>query len=441
MNRKIRILIVSRSEWRDDNSTGNTLSNFFGGQSNLELANLYFRSGAPSNSVCNRYFSLSEMKLFGKNKGEFECYDRDDQSLFSREEIEDQGFNSKERKVVEYVRRYKSPLLFLFQDLFWLLGWWKSIDFLKFLDDFKPDVIFFPSFHPIYTHKVVEFVLQRTGAKLMVFHTDDYIFFDSDKYSFLSGFYLKFRRERIERTARLADLNYCITGVQAKAYQNHLGIPFKVIYKGANLETDSNCGVSLINSPSTRKVIRILYAGSLLYGRWKALSLLLDAVERTRDLSVSFFLDIYSQYEPSGEMLNAIVRDGYSAFHGSVDSARLKKLLASSDMVLHAESFDEEDIATTKYSFSTKIVDCLASGACVLGVGPEEVASIDYLLANDVALVAGAQDRIEVVLRSVHKHPNLMYEYAEKARTFVVEHHDLSRIRSRLLEDINSIIA
>lgn len=131
-----------------------------------------------------------------------------------------------------------------------------------------------------------------------------------------------------------------------------------------------------INSPSTRKVIRILYAGSLLYGRWKALSLLLDAMERTGGICLFPFLDIYSQYEPSGEMLHAIVRDGYSAFHGSVDSARLKKLLASSDMVLHAESFDEEDIAITKYSFSTKIVDCLASGACVLGVGPEAVAAL-----------------------------------------------------------------
>ncbi len=37
----------------------------------------------------------------------------------------------------------------------------------------------------------------------------------------------------------------------------------------------------------------------------------------------------------------------------------IKHIMHEADVVLHVESFDEKSIETVKYSFSTKIIDCL----------------------------------------------------------------------------------
>lgn len=57
----------------------------------------------------------------------------------------------------------------------------------------------------------------------------------------------------------------------------------------------------------------------------------------------------------------------------------IKHIMHEADVVLHVESFDEKSIETVKYSFSTKIIDCLQSGSQILGVGPSGIASIEYL--------------------------------------------------------------
>ena len=57
----------------------------------------------------------------------------------------------------------------------------------------------------------------------------------------------------------------------------------------------------------------------------------------------------------------------------------VEKPKQKADILLHVESFDKKAIASTKYSFSTKIPEYLSAGKCVFAVGPSNVASIKYL--------------------------------------------------------------
>ena len=54
----MNILIFTRSEWSNENSTGNTLSNFFGGFSKTNIANIYMRDAMPDNKICTNFFSI-----------------------------------------------------------------------------------------------------------------------------------------------------------------------------------------------------------------------------------------------------------------------------------------------------------------------------------------------------------------------------------------------
>lgn len=61
---KIRVLVISYLPWRNDVSTGNTLTNLFEGlQKKMEFANIYFKGGKPQNNVAEFHFYISEKQL------------------------------------------------------------------------------------------------------------------------------------------------------------------------------------------------------------------------------------------------------------------------------------------------------------------------------------------------------------------------------------------
>ena len=59
----MRVLVITRAPWRNDNNTGNTLTNFFGQAQDVEFWNLYFRDQSPQNDIATKSFSISEAQL------------------------------------------------------------------------------------------------------------------------------------------------------------------------------------------------------------------------------------------------------------------------------------------------------------------------------------------------------------------------------------------
>ena len=51
----MKILIVSNSPWRNENSFGNSFSNIFEGIPDLEIANVYCKYGTPKNNCVSRF--------------------------------------------------------------------------------------------------------------------------------------------------------------------------------------------------------------------------------------------------------------------------------------------------------------------------------------------------------------------------------------------------
>ena len=74
----MKILIISRSPWRLDNSFGNTYSSIFRDMKDIEIANIYLADGIPEYEPnVKAYFQVSEKQLmsnlrhsFSKNKVE-----------------------------------------------------------------------------------------------------------------------------------------------------------------------------------------------------------------------------------------------------------------------------------------------------------------------------------------------------------------------------------
>ena len=64
MERKIRILLITYNPWRNDGNLGNSYSNIFKDmEDKIEFAHIYFKDVMPQNTICHKYFHISERKL------------------------------------------------------------------------------------------------------------------------------------------------------------------------------------------------------------------------------------------------------------------------------------------------------------------------------------------------------------------------------------------
>src|SRR5690606_26978210 len=266
------------------------------------------------------------------------------------------------------------------QEYLWSFGRWKNANLTEYLNGFKPDIIFFPCFQVSYPHKVLRYIQKKTGAKVVLFHADDYLTKESMNVNWFQRLYRRRKAKIIRTTVINSSLNYCISSKQKEEYEKILSREMKILYKGLNFSSSKPV------NREKKDVIRMVYIGSTLYGRWKTLGYLANAIYNINKKGGNFQLLIYSQYEPTKKTLDIMEVQGASKYMGSLHPSQVKEKMLDADIVLHVESFDKDERKKTRLSFSTKIVDCLHSGRAIMAIGGEEAASIDYLVENDAAI-------------------------------------------------------
>lgn len=432
----MKVLVLTRAAWDDSNSTGNTMTNIFSGFSSDELANVYCREAPPNNKVCKLYYSISEKDLikglFSRkyNVGKKFYYD----GLKNKSNFEK---ISREEHVYSFFRKKRNVIAFWVQDLLWRVGRWKNQDFDQFLLDYKPDVVFAGSFYTRHTHRLLWYIQEKTGAKVILFHFTDYM-----SVNWISSPLEKINRillsNTIKKSAKKADLNYCISEKQQEEYSRKIGKKMKILYKGADFS--SNNPKYSLNEESD--LIQIVYLGSIFNGRWKTLGILANAIKKinNENFGLKFNLKIYSQYKPSKEAEESMTVEGASQFMGKIPTNEVPNVLKTSDIVLHVESFERKEKLSTRLSFSTKIVDLLKSGRCIMAIGWEKAASIDYLLKNNAAIVATEKGKIIEELYRVVKSPFIINEYSQKAWNCGKRNHQIHDIQNGLKKDIRNLV-
>lgn len=432
----MKVLILTRSPWDDTNSIGNTMTNFWSGCQTKDLANIYCRVAKPNNKVCELYYSISEQDLVKSIINPNYVPGTAFKYEYNNHNPEDKNTDVKREDLMYgFFRRRTFVLIQWGRELIWRFGRWKNEGLNQFLLDFKPDIIFAPCFSAIYTHKILWYIQKKTNAKVVLFHADDYLTVKGFGGSLLSKINRRLSSKFVIKSANKADLNYCISPKQLEVYSHELQREMKLLYKGADFSTQP-----IYEVDNKRELIRIVYVGSILYGRWKTLGMLARTIEKINKYKPTFELLIYSQYKPSIEAEQTMILDGVSRFMGKISADKVQQILKDSDIVLHVESFDKKERIATKLSFSTKIVDCLHSGRCILAIGWKEAASIDYFIKSDSALVATDEKSLMNQLKLIMNNRNTITEYAQKAWAYGTNNHQIEVIQKGLYEDLIKLV-
>ena len=403
--------MLTRNAWDDTNSIGNTMSNFFRDQEDVEVANLYFRSSMPNNDVCKRYYHVTESEMLKHILSPSKC----------GHAFEYQGSDDKkpeytnEKKMVSVIHRYSLKPAYMLSDHLWDSKRWINDRLRSFIDDFKPDAVFaFAKSSPQY-YQAIRFLYEEHHIKVLLWIGDD-------EYTSLNAGGTQKDKERIRRLRYILGAAAKVWGCSQEicAYYNRIfGCNATPLYKSCSFTYPVH---DRVNEP-----LRIVYAGNLLFGRLEILKAIVRALRELNSVKTVARLDIYSSTPVSDGDMAELSVCGTSAMRGVVPYDEIQKQLSQADLTLLVESFEASEIIKTRYSFSTKIIDCLQSGSVILVIGPPDIASIEYIRKIPGAYVIDDVDAVRSGIADLIHNSCGIPGRAAQIRAFAVRNHSHNR--------------
>lgn len=415
----MNILIITKAAWDDRIASGNTLSNFFEGWEFTNFYCIYSRDAKPNNNVCKEYYSISPISivkhLFKPSKiGRHFVYEPHDGSLTD---------SVNEAKMISTAKRNK-PLFEFIYHLVYATNLWKNESFKKFITNCNPNIVFcFGQSDPL-TYKVIKYIKQNTIARVVSYFVDD--LYRTSTFNIIQ----KQKNRYLKEIAQMSDLRYAISQRMCNEYKDLYGKQFQLLHKGC----DINQPKTYVNSP-----IRFIYAGNLFYNRDMILGALAKVIEKVNGGIQKARLDIYSGTSVNDEVLSMLNIEGVSTLHKPRPYEEIKQLMKEADIVLHVESFNEEQIKLVRLSFSTKITDCMQSGSMMMAIGPESVASIDYAKGVPGCIVVNNLNNLEDTIRRILKCKTIIIKNAAKTYEFAKKNFEIKQLRNRLKSEFESL--
>lgn len=425
----MKILVFSSTPWNTDNSFGSTYSNIFEGLDDLEFANIYCSYGSPKNNITGVYFQIAEKSLL---RNLF-----DPKVKTGRVVVNDNNpvnLTEGQASVIKTVKIMRWRIFFWMRRFLWWIGRWQSKELIAFIKDFKPEIIFVPLYHSTYLNSIILFIKKITGVKMVAYVSDDV--YTLKQFS-LSPFYWFDRiitRRMVKKTVDQCEHLYVISDIQKKEYEKCFNKKCSILTKGSDFTGNAPLK-EVLNKP-----LKIVYTGNIGAGRWRTLARIGRQLHKINQEEIRAQLYIYSMTPLSRKMEQALIIENTSFFMGGVPSEKIPGIQADADVLVHVEPTNLKERLEVRHSFSTKIVDYFHAARSVFAVGTPDVASINYLIENDAAIVATTEKEIFDQLNEMTNNPKLIIDYAQKAWEFGKRNHQIDIIQKRLYEDLVKLV-
>ena len=410
-----RTLVISHNVFSRTTNMGKTLNTYFSGWDKDALAQLYFHSQVPTDPVCVNYFrytdpdavkSLVLRRHKGTALGEKDV----------RPERADPANTGSLTGVYNYGRN-RTPMIYLLRDGIWRLSGWKHSGMVEWAEQFRPEVIFFASGDYAFPYRITQYLARKLKIPYVVGCYDDYYLFTSNEKRFLGGFrqkrFMKTVRAVMAGAAKILTLNESM----AEAYGKLFGKECGVLYTAA------------AEAPGTAEEKEgAVYLGGLGLDRDRQLMEMADILRETETPGIPKQIDVYSGEKNPARVARMKEYPGIR-FLGSVPGEKVPGIIGSHKAVIHTESFDPVIRERVRYSLSTKIPECIASGTCLLAYGPADVASIAYLRKNDAAFTASSPEELKAAVKELFGNPERYRAVEENAKALARRNHDGEKIR------------
>lgn len=420
-----RVLVCSVMCWNKETGS-DTFSSLMQGYDTNNLANLYIREGIPDSAVCNNYFKISESKVIksvifrGLKTGT-----QISANCTEATKMIDEDAPESERIYSKYGKK-KSLFKLIARELLWKFGKWKTKELDSFLEEFKPEVVFFAMEGYIHFININKYILKKTHAKgIAYFWDDNFTYKQSSGLGFRAYRFLQ--RRTLKQAAKLCDSFFAISPKTKREADEVFNINCEVLTKPIDFQNLT------FKEYTPSRPIKMLYTGKLIIGRYDTVKLIGNVIDEINKDDVKIELDIYTTTKD----LDVTGLSKYVHILGSIPQSEISKVQSNADILLFAEAIEGRNSKTARLSFSTKLTDYFKSGKCILAVGNYDIAPIEYLREENAALIANNYSSVFNVLSQVINNRSIITEYAERAFDVGKKNHDKNMIQKRLFDKFN----
>jgi glycosyltransferase involved in cell wall biosynthesis len=323
----------------------------------------------------------------------------------------------------------KNPLTCLERNFAWKTGAWKSKALLQWLDAFKPDIVLLQVGDFPFMFDWATWIAKRENAKFVIFSTEDYYFKTWNYLGDENGhkrLYPLFHKKYVNAlTKGVAKAELCIYNSEMLKDDFIQALPHKktaVVYTPTAWKPTSYA--------SNKDKLIVSYFGSLACNRTSSL---IEIAKELNALGKPFEFTVYG-VGAAREDIESINHCPNMVYHQPVPYDEVRNIANKSDLLVHAESFDDFDIKERRHEFSTKTADCLASGRCFLVYAPSSSAFVQYLIAHKAAYVATDKEQLVGELKDILSCPASRTKYLANAKKTVAEFHSIARNEEKIQE-------
>lgn len=407
----MRVLVVSHNVFSKTENMGKTLSAYFKSFGVDELAQFYIHSEIPTVDLCENYYRITDKDIIKS------VITRKSGQIFNKSDIQTDKNNSRTdtgttAKIYQKARK-RTPVIYFLRNLFWSFGCWNTKKLKKWLDNFNPDAVFLASGDYSFIYKIAFKIAKEKKISLFVSCMDDYYFNNKNSKTVSGRLYHRGFMKQVNKTMAYASAIFSICDKMTEDYAMLFGKPVFTLHTGTEIKEPLN----------SSKTGRISYIGNLGYGRDKQLVSIGRALLAAKSANKPEAVDVYSS-ECRPEILKNLTAENGINFRGQISAEQVRKVMGESMLLIHTESFDDTIRKSVSYSVSTKIADSLASGTCLLAYGPNEVASISYLINNKSAYCITSEEKLISGIEEIMENSSLREEIAKNAVTLAHKNHN-----------------
>lgn len=431
----MKILIITSEEWNDFVYGNGVLTNWFSGF-DAEFAHIYCSPGLPNNSICKRYFRITDEEM-AKSLYSHKMAGSVVNVLNYTEVQHEIKYNAQREGIYGFFKKLSllchTPVM-LIRDFIWLNGRYNKEGLQTFVKEFNPDIVFCPRLATPALLRLEKLVKTMTDAPFVAFTADDEASYQQYNWSPLYWLRRAFIHRRFEKHVTGFYHHYwTFSSEQAQDYNQKYRVPASTLYK---------CGdfPDKLEYKAVGKPIKLVYAGRLYCNRWKTLAVIGKALHIINKDEVRMLLDIYTQEALTKEQKIALCPENYVYVKGSVTSEQLKEIYRDADIALHVESMDKKNRLATRVSFSTKIIDLMASTCAILAVCWNRHCGYQYLRDKGAAFCVDDYNQIVPILEGIVENPSLIQQYATKAFECGKQNHNREQIQTQIIEMFNKVI-
>ena len=424
----MKVLIISYNPLTLSNNGGKYFVSLFSDFTRDEIAQLYVHNTLPDERRCHSYYRITDKDIL------YKIFGRNEQHEITDNEILQQDLKQKHERFTINADKNRHFKLIL-RDFMWKIISWETDDLYRWIENERPECIFADTGDSCFLYNISMKIAQKYKLPLVCSFGDDYYSIPYSLKNPIKSIQLWLLRKKISQFVmkcnKVITLNDKFTAYYKNCFNVKNSDKMESVYMGESLSIDS---FEYLKHEFKCKSLILSYIGNLCLGRLENLMDIGKAIQTYNQMNhTQHVLRIYAN-------INSAIIEQCSNIpaidlQGLIPGNEVAKAIEKSDILIHTESFLQENISQTRYSISTKIADSLRSKRCIVAYGPECIASMEHLINNDAAFCITSKDTLNSALGTILGDGQLIDTYANKAILCAEKFHK-SSVNSKQLRNI-----